>query len=136
MHAAGSVKLYVGPEVFARGIDALLDVTSPEPLPAGQPLFTLPNVWITPHLAGVQGTEARRLGAYAVTEVEHLLAGRPMSGEIHADQLPSSPNPPGPPRPHLAQLLKTCGVGGGLWPRLFKSCGRWGGGGGGGGVAG
>ncbi|GAA1372347.1 hydroxyacid dehydrogenase [Catellatospora chokoriensis] len=68
-------------------IDALLDVTSPEPLPAGHPLFAMPNVWITPHLAGVQGTEARRLGAYAVTEVEHLVAGRPMSGEIRADQL-------------------------------------------------
>ncbi|MEV4414253.1 hydroxyacid dehydrogenase [Catellatospora sp. NPDC049609] len=68
-------------------VDAVLDVTTPEPLPAGHPLFALPNVWITPHLAGVQGTEVRRLGEYAVTEVERLLAGAPLAGAVHADQL-------------------------------------------------
>ncbi|GAA1631306.1 hydroxyacid dehydrogenase [Catellatospora bangladeshensis] len=69
-------------------IDAVLDVTAPEPLPAGHPLFALPNVWITPHLAGVQGTEVRRLGEYAVAEVERLLSGTPLAGTVHAHQLP------------------------------------------------
>lgn len=69
-------------------IDAVLDVTDPEPLPAGHPLFALPNVWITPHLAGVQGTEVRRLGEYAVAEVERLLSGEPLAGAVHAHQLP------------------------------------------------
>lgn len=38
-------------------IDAVLDVTDPEPLPADHPLWDLPNVFITPHLAGAQGNE-------------------------------------------------------------------------------
>jgi phosphoglycerate dehydrogenase-like enzyme len=70
-------------------IDACLDVTDPEPLPAGHPLFGLPNVWITPHLAGVQGSEVRRLGEFAVAEVERFTAGEPLLGAIDADQLAS-----------------------------------------------
>jgi phosphoglycerate dehydrogenase-like enzyme len=68
-------------------IDACLDVTDPEPLPAGHPLFGLTNVWITPHLAGVQGSEVRRLGEFAVAEVERFVAGEPLLGAVHADQL-------------------------------------------------
>jgi phosphoglycerate dehydrogenase-like enzyme len=68
-------------------IDACLDVTEPEPLPAGHPLFALDNVWITPHLAGVQGSEVRRLGEFAVAEVERFVAGQPLIGAVHADQL-------------------------------------------------
>ena len=68
-------------------IDACLDVTDPEPLPAGHPLFELTNVWITPHLAGVQGSEVRRLGEFAVAEVERFVAGEPLLGAVHADQL-------------------------------------------------
>jgi phosphoglycerate dehydrogenase-like enzyme len=68
-------------------IDACLDVTEPEPLPVGHPLFGLANVWITPHLAGVQGSEVRRLGEFAVAEVERLVAGERLLGAVHADQL-------------------------------------------------
>jgi phosphoglycerate dehydrogenase-like enzyme len=68
-------------------IDACLDVTDPEPLPAGHPLFALRNVWITPHVAGVQGSEVRRLGEFAVAEVERFAAGQPLIGAVHADQL-------------------------------------------------
>jgi phosphoglycerate dehydrogenase-like enzyme len=68
-------------------IDACLDVTDPEPLPAGHPLFGLPNVWITPHVAGAQGTEVRRLGEFAVAEVERFVAGEPLLGSVRADQL-------------------------------------------------
>jgi len=69
-------------------IDACLDVTDPEPLPPGHPLFGLPNVWITPHLAGVQGSEVRRLGEFAVAEVERFLSGEPLRGAVNASQLP------------------------------------------------
>ncbi|MET7401355.1 hydroxyacid dehydrogenase [Dactylosporangium sp. NPDC005572] len=68
-------------------IDAYLDVTEPEPLPVGHLLFDLPNVWITPHLAGVQGSEIRRLGVFAVGEVERFIAGEPLLGAVHVDQL-------------------------------------------------
>lgn len=58
-------------------IDALLDVTDPEPLPADSPLHDLPNVTITPHLAGSLGTETRRLTDMALSELEAFIAGDP-----------------------------------------------------------
>lgn len=68
-------------------IDAYLDVTDPEPLPVGHLLHSLRNVLLTPHLAGCQGTEVRRLGAYAVDEVERWVRGEPLRGRVHADDL-------------------------------------------------
>jgi len=68
-------------------IDAYLDVTEPEPLPADHPLHALPNVLLTPHIAGCQGTEVQRLGAYAVNEVERWNLGEPLLGQVRADDL-------------------------------------------------
>lgn len=68
-------------------IDAVLDVTDPEPLPSGHPLFLLPNVVVTPHLAGAMGTEVADLGAFAVTEVERYLGGLPLLGAVREDDL-------------------------------------------------
>lgn len=56
-------------------LDAVLDVTDPEPLPAGHPLLSLPNVAITPHLAGSLGTEVRRLTDSALDELAAYVAG-------------------------------------------------------------
>jgi phosphoglycerate dehydrogenase-like enzyme len=64
-------------ELFTGRLNAYLDVTTPEPLPAGHPLFTLPNVLLTPHIAGSMGTELHRLAAYALDEVERYAAGAP-----------------------------------------------------------
>ncbi|WP_262414273.1 hydroxyacid dehydrogenase [Actinacidiphila acidipaludis] len=74
-------------ECAAGRLDAYLDVTEPEPLPAGHPLHRLPNVLLTPHIAGCQGTEVRRLGAYAVDEVERWLRGEPLLGAVRAGDL-------------------------------------------------
>jgi phosphoglycerate dehydrogenase-like enzyme len=63
--------------VRGNGLRAVLDVTAPEPLPAGHPLRTLPGVILTPHVAGSLGNELRRLGDSAVRELELLAAGRP-----------------------------------------------------------
>ncbi|MFJ2830155.1 hydroxyacid dehydrogenase [Streptomyces sp. NPDC087263] len=63
-------------------LEAYLDVTDPEPLPPGHPLLTMPNVLVTPHIAGAQGREVRRLGQYAVAEVERWAAGEPLLGEV------------------------------------------------------
>ncbi|MEV7692269.1 hydroxyacid dehydrogenase [Microbacterium sp. NPDC089189] len=60
-------------------IRAILDVTEPEVLPAGHPLYGLPNVFLTPHLAGSTGNELRRLGRAAVAEVERYAAGSPFA---------------------------------------------------------
>lgn len=66
---------------------AVLDVTEPEPLPPGHQLLRLPNVLVTPHLAGAQGRDLRLLGQYAVDEVERLVTGRPMCGVVGAGDL-------------------------------------------------
>ncbi|MCT9075406.1 hydroxyacid dehydrogenase [Streptomyces fulvoviolaceus] len=62
-------------ELRAGRLSAILDVTDPEPLPADSPLFDLPNVFVTPHLAGSQGNELGRLGAAVVAEAERLTSG-------------------------------------------------------------
>lgn len=63
-------------------VTACIDVTDPEPPEAGSPLFELPNVVLTPHLAGSMGNEARRMGAYIVGEIDRWLAGEPLEYEI------------------------------------------------------
>ncbi|MDJ0345126.1 hydroxyacid dehydrogenase [Streptomyces sp. H10-C2] len=68
-------------------LDAYLDVSEPEPLPHGHPLLGLPNVLVTPHIAGCQGSEIRRLGAYAVDEVERWTRGGRLLGEVSAADL-------------------------------------------------
>ncbi|REH39439.1 phosphoglycerate dehydrogenase-like enzyme [Kutzneria buriramensis] len=71
-------------------IDAVLDVTDPEPLPPGHPLLRLPNVFVTPHVAGALGTETRRLGEFAVAEIGRWLAGFPLDGAVRAEDLARS----------------------------------------------
>ena len=56
-------------------IRAVLDVTDPEVLPPGHPLWDNDNVLISPHVAGSQGNEWRRLARAAVAEVERWAAG-------------------------------------------------------------
>ncbi|NJP91770.1 hydroxyacid dehydrogenase [Nonomuraea sp. FMUSA5-5] len=68
-------------------ISAVLDVTEPEPLPAGHPLLGLPNVLVTPHISGARGRELRRLGEFAVGEVERLARGRPLRGAVRVADL-------------------------------------------------
>jgi phosphoglycerate dehydrogenase-like enzyme len=57
---------------------AVLDVTYPEPPAADSPLYTLPNVIITPHIAGSMQAECRRQGQYMIAELERYLAGQPL----------------------------------------------------------
>jgi len=64
-------------ELEARRLAAVLDVTDPEPLPAESPLRRLPNVVLTPHIAGAMGRELWRLADLAVEEVERFAAGEP-----------------------------------------------------------
>jgi phosphoglycerate dehydrogenase-like enzyme len=50
-------------------------------------LFSLPNVLVTPHLAGAMGTEVALLGEFAVAEVERFVGGQPLLGRVRADDL-------------------------------------------------
>jgi glyoxylate reductase len=63
---------------------AALDVTDPEPLPAGHPLYSLPNCLITPHIGSATNNTRRRMAELAA---ENLLAG--LSGK----RLPYCANP-------------------------------------------
>jgi phosphoglycerate dehydrogenase-like enzyme len=73
--------------VRSRGLRAVLDVTEPEPLPAGHPLRTLPGVVLTPHVAGALGNELRRLGECARHEVERFVAGEPAEHPVTKEAL-------------------------------------------------
>ncbi|MEU1313313.1 hydroxyacid dehydrogenase [Streptomyces cinnamoneus] len=68
-------------------LDAYLDVTEPEPLEAGHPLLGLRNVLVTPHIAGAQGSEVRRLGVWVVEEVERWVRGLPLVGRVEESEL-------------------------------------------------
>ncbi|APE19602.1 hydroxyacid dehydrogenase [Streptomyces venezuelae] len=74
------------PEVIAvlrdrPDLTAVLDVTWPEPPDPGSPLFTLPNVLLTPHLAGALGGERARLGELVRDELRRFVRGEPL---LHA----------------------------------------------------
>lgn len=62
-------------ELVSGRLSAVLDVH--DDLAAEDPLWDLPNVSITPHLAGSQGNELHRLADHALEEVRRLVAGRP-----------------------------------------------------------
>jgi phosphoglycerate dehydrogenase-like enzyme len=74
-------------EVSSGRLSAVLDVTDPEPLPDDHPLWALPNVFITPHLAGSLGTELQRLIDHAIDEIERWRTGRPARNAITKDML-------------------------------------------------
>lgn len=57
---------------------AALDVFEVEPLPAGHPLWKLPNVIITPHIAGVSPKIAERHLGVVVENVRRFAAGEPL----------------------------------------------------------
>jgi phosphoglycerate dehydrogenase-like enzyme len=74
-------------ELATGRISAVLDVTYPEPLPADSPLFAMPNVVLTPHIAGSLGNEVLRMGALAVSEVERYAQGLLFAYPVRPEQL-------------------------------------------------
>ncbi|MFJ4833788.1 hydroxyacid dehydrogenase [Streptomyces sp. NPDC088747] len=74
-------------ELVGGRISAVLDVTEPEPLPAGSVLHRLPNVFLTPHIAGSLGNELQRLGRTVVDELARLASGLPLAHGVHRADL-------------------------------------------------
>lgn len=60
-------------------IEAILDVTHPEVLPRNDELYTMPNVFLTPHIAGSMGEEIRRMGEHVAAELERIVLGEPLA---------------------------------------------------------
>jgi phosphoglycerate dehydrogenase-like enzyme len=61
-------------------IRAALDVTDPEPLPSDHPLWRVPNVLITPHVAGSVAGWTPRGYRFAGVQIRRYAAGQPLLG--------------------------------------------------------
>ena len=61
---------------------AALDVTDPEPLPEGHPLWDRPDVLITPHTANTQAMARPLLGGRITDNVRRYGAGDPLQGRV------------------------------------------------------
>ena len=61
---------------------AVLDVTDPEPLPAGHPLWTLPGVFITPHEAASTPVSVERMISHVRDQAARFLNGAPLLNVI------------------------------------------------------
>jgi phosphoglycerate dehydrogenase-like enzyme len=65
-------------------IRAALDVTDPEPLPEGHPLWSCPNLLITPHVAGSTPQFAPRSLKTAENELRRYISGEPLHNVVQA----------------------------------------------------
>ncbi|NNL65033.1 MAG: hydroxyacid dehydrogenase [Myxococcales bacterium] len=72
-------------ELASGRIDAVIDTTDPELLPADSPLYDLDNVFLTPHIAGSQGTETRRMLDLSLDELERFVRGEPLQHEVRRE---------------------------------------------------
>lgn len=63
-------------------LEAHLDVVSPEPPAEDNPLLSMANVYITPHIAGSQQTECRRMGQMAVDECRRFLGAEALAWSV------------------------------------------------------
>ena len=63
---------------------AFLDVTEPEPLPPGHPLWSMPNVRITPHCSGP--TNAETAADQVADNIRRVLAGEPVENLVPRDR--------------------------------------------------
>lgn len=93
-HSALLVNVARGPIVEAQALlDALrgnriraaVDVTDPEPLPAGHPLWGAPNLILTPHVGGMSEAFHRRTRALVRRQVERLAAGERPANVVTGD---------------------------------------------------
>jgi phosphoglycerate dehydrogenase-like enzyme len=62
---------------------ATLDVTEPEPLPAGHPLYTHPRAKISPHLSWSDGLRGRSSAAFFAANLRRFIAGETLEGLVN-----------------------------------------------------
>ena len=66
---------------------ACIDVFDPEPPAKDNPLLTLDNVIVTPHLAGLARNGLKRIGTFVCEELTHFLNGETVRGEVTREML-------------------------------------------------
>lgn len=69
-------------ELQAQRLQAFLDVTEPEPLPADHPLWTAPGVLITPHVGGGTPGWANRAYRLVREQLSRFVAGEPLRNVV------------------------------------------------------
>ena len=69
-------------ELWSGRLRAALDVTDPEPLPAGHPLWSAPGLLLTPHLAGATTQTIPRAMAIVRDQLARYAAGEPLRNVI------------------------------------------------------
>lgn len=72
-------------ELNAERLRAVLDVTDPEPLPAGHPLWDAPGLLVTPHVAGNSPRWRERGYALVRDQLARLQAGEPLRNVVRGD---------------------------------------------------
>ena len=71
-------------ELSAGRIRAALDVTDPEPLPAGHPLWRQPGVLISPHVGGFSSAFAPRADRLIAAQLTRFALGQPLENVVRA----------------------------------------------------
>jgi phosphoglycerate dehydrogenase-like enzyme len=66
----------------ANRIQAVLDVTEPEPLPPGHPLWSAPNCMITPHVGGSTPQFIHRGFRFAADQLRRTIAGEALENVV------------------------------------------------------
>lgn len=69
-------------EVRTGRLRAALDVTDPEPLPPGHPLWSLPNVLVSPHVGGDTTAFLPRARRLVSAQVRRYVAGEPLANVV------------------------------------------------------
>jgi len=72
-------------ELTSGRLHAALDVTDPEPLPDGHPLWSAPGLLLTPHVGGMVRASGKRAYEIVATQLARLAAGQPLLNAIGAD---------------------------------------------------
>jgi phosphoglycerate dehydrogenase-like enzyme len=74
-------------ELVRKRIYACIDVTDPEPPSKDHPFRNLPNVIMTPHIAGLANNGLKRIGRFVVSELQRYIDGGKLDGEVKAAML-------------------------------------------------
>ena len=69
-------------ELASGRLRAALDVVDPEPLPSDHPLWALPNVLVTPHMAGDAPSTTVRCFEMAGNQIRRFAAGEPLRNQV------------------------------------------------------
>jgi phosphoglycerate dehydrogenase-like enzyme len=69
-------------ELRSGRLRAALDVTDPEPLPDGHPLWSAPDLLLTPHVAGATTQSSQRVVALVLDQLARYAADQPLRNVV------------------------------------------------------